>query len=76
MALEKRAIVICGATGKQGGAGQARPFTFHGPGSFMDEIGGEYLPVKNGVLVVTTAREPSTAADRGQGSATFRGGGP
>lgn len=26
------------------------PYTFLGPGSFMDEIGGEYLPVKNGVL--------------------------
>jgi len=26
------------------------PYTFLGPGSFMDEIGGEYLPVKKGVL--------------------------
>ncbi len=26
------------------------PFTFLGPGSFMDEIGGEYLPIKNGVV--------------------------
>lgn len=26
------------------------PHTFLGPGSFMDEIGGEYLPVKKGVL--------------------------
>jgi uncharacterized protein YbjT (DUF2867 family) len=30
--------------------GRSIPFTFLGPGSFMDEIGGEYLPVKNGVL--------------------------
>lgn len=26
------------------------PYTFLGPGSFMDEIGGEYLPVKKRVL--------------------------
>lgn len=26
------------------------PHTFLGPGSFMDEIGGEFLPVKNGVV--------------------------
>lgn len=31
-------------------AGKRVPCTFLGPGSFMDEIGGEYLPVKNGVV--------------------------
>lgn len=31
-------------------AGKGVPYTFLGPGSFMDEIGGEYLPVKNGVV--------------------------
>ncbi|MCW5982804.1 MAG: NmrA family NAD(P)-binding protein [Bryobacteraceae bacterium] len=29
---------------------KAVPYTFLGPGSFMDEIGGEYLPVKKRVL--------------------------
>lgn len=30
--------------------GRGIPYTFLGPGSFMDEIGGEYLPVKKGVI--------------------------
>lgn len=50
MTTDRPTIIVCGATGQQGGAELDLPFTFLRPASFMDEIGGEYLPVKRGVI--------------------------